>query len=240
MPRFFSNVILNDVIEIVGNDAKHISKVLRMNIGEHLTVCDLKGYDYECKIKAIDAAKVTLKIEKKRKSVTEPSVKISLYQGVPKGDKFDFIVQKAVELGVSEIIPVCMERCIVRIEEKNINKKIERYNRIALEAAKQSNRSQLPVVKPFVSYIEALNKMQQSDFSILFYEKSNLSLKSVIPDIKPKRISIIVGPEGGFSNSEIQIAQSLKVAIASMGKRILRCETAPMYALSVLMFLFEN
>lgn len=239
MPRFFSDVILNDVIEIVGNDAKHISKVLRMAIGEPLVVCDLKGYDYECKIKAIEPAKVTLKIEKKIKSTTEPNIKVSLYQGLPKGDKFDFIVQKAVELGVSEIIPVFMERCVVHIEEKNRQKKIERYNRIALEASKQSNRSQLPIVKPFVSYIEALNKMQHSNLSILFYEKSNLSLKPIIQGVKPKNISIMVGPEGGFSDSEIEVARSLKVTMASMGKRILRCETAPIYALSVLMYLFE-
>lgn len=240
MPRFFSDIIYNDIIDITGSDAKHIYKVLRMSIGDSLVVCDLKGYDYECKIKSISADKVRLKVEKKKESETEPKIKINLYQGFPKSDKFDFITQKAVELGVSEIFPVMMNRCIPVLERKNTQKKIERYNRIALEAAKQSNRARLPVVNDFISYVEAIDQMKQADLSLLFYESSDVSLKNVLPNIKPKTVNIMIGPEGGFEDSEIEIARLAGLNIVSMGKRILRCETAPIYALSALMFEFEN
>lgn len=239
MPRFFSDLIFNDIIEITGSDARHIYKVLRMSIGESLVVCDLKGYDYYCKIKSIRNDKVILKIEKKLLSKTEPNVKIHLFQGVPKSDKFEFITQKAVEIGVDKITPVIMNRCVSIIDEKNKKKKLERYNRIAFEAAKQSNRSKLPIVNNFVSYGEAINQMKAADLSLLFYEKSDLSLSSVLPDIKPKNINIMIGPEGGFENFEIEIAKLAGLNIVSMGNRILRCETAPIYALSVLMFKFD-
>ncbi|MBP0979743.1 MAG: 16S rRNA (uracil(1498)-N(3))-methyltransferase [Oscillospiraceae bacterium] len=242
MPRFFSDLIFNDIIEITGNDARHIYKVLRMSVGESLVVCDLKNYDYDCEIKSISSDKVILKIKKKFLSTTEPKIKINLFQGVPKSDKFEFITQKAVELGVSQITPVIMNRCISVIDEKNKKKKLERYNRIAFEAAKQSNRSKLPVVNNFVSFVEAINKIKnsESDLNLLFYEKSDIKLEPVISNIKPKTINIMIGPEGGFEDFEIEIAKLAKINIVSMGKRILRCETAPIFALSVLMFKFDD
>lgn len=240
MSRFFSDKIFNDVIEITGDDAKHISKVLRMSIGQSLTVCDLKGNDYDCKIKSIEINKIVLKIERKFKSNTESDIRVNLYQGFPKGNKFDFIVKKSVELGVNEITPVIMSRCIPQLEDNNKCRKIDRYNKIAFEAAKQSNRSKLPVVNNFLSYIDTINKVKQDGLTLLFYENSELLLKPVLSNVKSKYINIIIGPEGGFEKSEIEIAKSEGLNIVSMGKRILRCETAPIYALSAIMFALES
>ena len=241
MPRFFSDQIFNDIITITGNDAKHIYKVLRMNIGDVLTVCDLHGYDYKCVIKDMNVDKITLKIKQKIISCTDPSIKINLFQGFPKSDKFDFITQKSVEIGVSEIYPVMMKRCVPVIDEKNKNKKIERFNRIAFEAAKQSNRSKLPVVNNFVSYVEAINLLSKSDLALLFYENSNASLKEVLNSlkVKPATIGVMIGPEGGFSEDEIEVAKLAGINIASLGSRILRCESAPIFALSSLIFNFD-
>ena len=265
MARFFSRHILNDIIEITGSDAKHICKVLRMSVGESLVVCDLAGYDYDCKIKSVSVDKVVLKIEKKRMSDTEPKIKLRLFQGFPKGDKFDFIVQKSVELGASEIVPVMMNRCVPVLDEKNKKKKQERYNKIAFEAAKQCNRSKLPVVGNFISFVEAINQMKnmQSNnniVSLLFYEKSENFLKNTLKNIfennfkndwktgsksfsepeEEKTINLMIGPEGGFDESEIEIAKLSKIHVVSMGKRILRCETAPIFALSSLIYEFEQ
>ncbi len=240
MTKFFSNKILNDIIEITGNDAKHIFKVLRMSIGDHLVVCDLAGYDYDCKIKAVNIDKVVLKIEKKRVSDTELDVKIKLFQGIPKGDKFDLIIQKCVELGISEITPVAMNRCVPVVDEKNKKKKLERYNKIAFEAAKQCNRSKLPVVNNFISFVEAINETKKADLPLLFFEKSECFFKKILQSTTPKTISIMIGPEGGFEDSEIEIAKSSNINIVSMGKRILRCETAPIFALSSIVYEFHQ
>lgn len=236
MARFFSNVIYNDIIEITGNDAKHIYKVLRMHVGDRLIVCDLSGNDYDCKIKSITIDKVRLKIEKKFKSKTEPYIDINLFQGMPKGDKFEFIIQKSVELGISQITPVIMNRSIPILDDKNKKKKLIRYNRIALEAAKQSNRGKLSIVNDFIFYDQAINLMKKADLSLLFYENSDKAFKPLLKNISPKVVNIMIGPEGGFEPYEIEIAKLANINVVSMGNRILRCETAPIFVLSALMF----
>ena len=241
MSRFFSDNIVDNIIEISEQDSKHISKVLRMSIGDKITVCDLKGNDYLCTIKSINPSKVIVEVNEKRLSATEPNVDITLYQSLPKGDKFDLIIQKSVEIGVNKIVPIITNRCIPKLDKRTQDKKILRYQKVSLEASKQSNRAKIPIISPFVSYNEALNEMKNKDVAILFYEKENTTLNKILSNIHnaPKNISIMIGPEGGFDEFEIKIARSLCISIASMGKRILRCETASIYSLSVLIFKFD-
>ena len=193
MPRFFSENIIDGKILISGNDARHIGRVLRMKVGELLTVSDMQGNDYECKIAAISGDGVSLDILEKFRNQTESDVKITLYQAFPKGDKFDFIVQKAVEMGVAEIIPVLSARCVARPTEKDFQKKRERYQRIALEAAKQCGRGIIPKVTNIISLDKAIGQ-EFSGQGLVFYEGGGQYVKDLLPD-KPSEISVFVGSE---------------------------------------------
>ena len=235
MPRFFSQMVEGDRVFIQGEDARHIAKVLRMQPGEALTVCDLQGSDLACTIEEVSPSQVVLSVQERRPSETEPTVRVRLYQAMPKGDKLDLIVQKGVELGVSEIIPVMTSRCVSRPDEKSMEKKVQRLSRIALEAAKQSGRGRIPVVRELLSYREALQEMEKDSLAILFYEQATQPLREILQRAGGE-VSILVGAEGGFSPEEVQEAQNHGLAVASLGKRILRCETAPLAALSVLMY----
>ena len=238
MPRFFCIDKVNDTFYLDKEDSKHIKKSLRMMEGDSITICDKNGYDYEC-ILNYDGENVTAKIISKKENDTEPNVKITLYQAMPKSDKFEMIVQKAVELGVSEIVPVMTNRCISRPDKKSIKKKIERYNKISLSASKQSGRGRVPLVKEMVSFKEAVEQMKKSDMAIMFYENGGKNLKSFNYE-KIKSISFIVGSEGGFDASEADYASKNNIILMGLGKRILRCETAPIAALSALMLLTDN
>ena len=168
MPRFFTENIDQNSGSITGEDAKHIARVLRMKNGQPLTVCDTKGYDYACIIEGITEEQIDLKVLSRSPSVTEPNVSVHLYQAMPKADKLELIIQKAVELGVNSITPVMTRRCVSRPDAKSMKKKLERYNRIALEAAKQSGRGIIPQVNPLLELDQALGQMQQSGCPILF------------------------------------------------------------------------
>lgn len=235
MPRFFTQTISREGGSITGDDAKHIAKVLRMKIGEELTVCDTKGYDYHCMIESLSDKEVTLKVLSAEKSQSEPSVKVHLYQAMPKGDKLELIIQKAVELGVDSITPVMTRRCVSKPDAKSMAKKLERYNRIALEAAKQSGRGKIPQVKPLLDLNEALDEMAETSCPILFYENATAPAKEVI-DQAGQEIAVLIGSEGGFDESEVVKAKEKGCQVLSLGKRILRCETAPLAALSIIMF----
>lgn len=239
MPRFFCDPITGNTTTISGEDARHIAKVLRMVPGEALTLCDMSGWDYECAITQVEPALVTLQVMEKHPSLTEPSLKVRLYQAVSKGDKFEFIVQKAVELGVDEIIPVMTHRCVSRPDERSMEKKLIRYQRVAQEAAKQSMRGKIPKVRPLITYPQALAEMAQDPLAILFYERSENPLTQLLTHC-PDRLSILVGAEGGFEEQEVQRAQAQGIAIATLGRRILRCETAPLAALSAAMYATGN
>lgn len=239
MPRFFCDQVEDTTAVIIGEDARHISKVLRMKTGDALTVCDAKGTDYDCLIESFSGEEVFLSVQSSHPSDTEPTVAVRLYQGIPKGDKMELIIQKAVELGVSEIIPVSTRYCVAKIDEKSMEKKITRFRRIAYEAAKQCGRGIIPTVHPVLSFGQAIAEMQESDLSILFYEHSTAPLKEVLS--RPaKTISIMIGSEGGFSPEEVEQALAQGCESLSLGKRILRCETAPLTALSVIMYQTEN
>ena len=238
MPRFFFINKENDKFYLDKEDSKHIIKSLRMKEGDNITICDKNGYDYECEL-IIDSENVQGKIISKKENDTEPNVKITLYQALPKSDKFETIVQKAVELGIYEIVPIMTNRCISRPDKKSMKKKIERYNKIAFEAAKQSGRGIIPRVREMIGFKEAVKEIKDYDMKILFYENGGESLK----DFKYENlndIAFIVGSEGGFDALEAGYAKENDITLMGLGKRILRCETAPIAALSALMLLTDN
>lgn len=235
MPRFFTQTISAEGGIISGDDAKHISRVLRMKVGEALTACDTKGYDYDCLIESLSDREVSLRVLEVRPSQSEPDVRVILYQAMPKGDKLELIIQKAVELGVDSITPVMTRRCVSKPDSKSMAKKLERYNRIALEAAKQSSRGKVPQVCPMLDLPQALDEMAQTSCPILFYENATAPAKQVI-DGAGKEIAVLIGSEGGFDESEVELAIQKGCQVLSLGKRILRCETAPLAALSIIMF----
>ena len=235
MPRFFTETINEIKGTISGDDAKHIAKVLRMHAGEKLVACDCQGFDYDCVIDSLTDKEVELSVERKYLSETEPSVRVTLYQAMPKSDKMELIIQKAVELGVSAIVPVQTKRCVSRPDAKSMAKKLERYNRIALEAAKQCGRGRIPQVLPMLDFAEAIKAMKEDQRAFLFYENSTSSFRKELEQ-GVSSVSIMVGAEGGFEEEEVQKALDLDIASLSLGKRILRCETAPLAALSIIMY----
>lgn len=237
MPRFFMEPPIHDPVVITGEDARHISLSLRMKVGEALTICDGEGYDYDCEIEEIDPTQVIARIKEKVTSRSEPSVFVTLYQGVPKSDKFETVVQKAVELGVGAIVPVMMSRCVSRPDAKSMEKKIQRWQKIAESAAKQSGRGIVPQVLPCISYEKALKEAKGS--KILFYECGGKPLTETVSPAD-REISIFIGPEGGISGQEYELAVAVGAKVSTLGPRILRTETAPLAALTAMMLLTGN
>ena len=248
MPRFFirQNQIEDNKIHILGDDAHHISYSLRMAVGESVTVCDMQGIEYDCKIEAFSDTEVLLAIEDSRVSENEPKIKIKLFQALPKGDKLDSVIQKSVECGVCEIIPFESERCIVKIKGDAEDKKTARRQRIAEEAAKQSGRSVIPTVSKTVSFSEMLKKAAACDACLFCYEgDGTVPLGRIVGDLaldKKERnfeVAIVIGSEGGFSLAEVERARESGFLLTGLGKRILRTETAPIFVLSALVCFTE-
>ena len=238
MPRFFVDDISEKYAQITGEDARHISRSLRMKVEDTLIV-SCKGIDYSCVIKSITDDLVELEILFYNKCKSEPSIDLTLYQAVPKLDKLEMIIQKSVELGVNRIVPVMTKRCISRPSEKDFAKKLQRYNKIALEAAKQSGRGIIPDVLPIINYTAALNKMVCSDCSLMLYEQGGVRF-SEVNFSSVKSVSLLIGSEGGFDEAEVLQADNAGVKRIWLGDRILRCETAPLAAVSITMFLTHN
>jgi len=234
--RFFAEDIVEDRAVVYGEDARHIVKSLRMNCGEKLTLCDMKGFDYRCEIEKAEISAVRVRILEKTASLGEPYCRIRLYQALPKAGKLDLIVQKATELGACEIVPIVTDRCIVRPSFGSTEKKESRLQKIAYEAAKQSQRGRIPQILPMQPFDKALEGMKEADIGILLYEEADRPLKEVLGQASPKTISLMVGSEGGFSGREISLARELGINITSLGHRILRCETAPLCALAAIMY----
>lgn len=239
MPRFFTNTIDENNITLTGDDAHHIGHSLRMKAGEPVTVCCC-GTDYNCTISRITADTVYLSLESKVRCAAEPNIEVTLFQAVPKQDKLEYIIQKSVELGVSRIVPVLTRRCISRPDERDFAKKLPRLNKIAAEAAKQSGRGMIPEVMPVVSWEKAVGMMKQLDITAFLYEEKGGCSFSDIDFSKAGTVGLVVGSEGGFDSSEVGQADSDNVRRVWLGNRILRCETAPITALSILMFLTNN
>lgn len=239
MSKFFvkPSQINGNRILIEGNDAKHIGAVLRMKKNEKLIVCNGQNIDYNCIIKDVTNQTVELEIMERERNSLEPHVKVKLYQSLPKLDKMDLIVQKCVELGVDEIIPIITERTIIKIEDTKVKKKVERWNKVSESAAKQCMRGKIPNIANPISYIEALKQSKNLDKSIIPYEKEHTkNLRSCIKDFKGDTIGIFIGPEGGFSQTEIQEAVNYGLEAVTLGNRILRTETAGFVVLANIMY----
>ncbi|MCM1132027.1 MAG: 16S rRNA (uracil(1498)-N(3))-methyltransferase [Ruminococcus flavefaciens] len=239
MPRFFVNEINEDNIVLTGENARHIGRSLRMRTGEEVTVC-CNGNDYNCVISGFTEDSVFLELTEKIRCESEPSIEVTLFQAVPKLDKLEYIIQKSVELGVSHIVPVLTRRCISRPDGKDFAKKLPRLNKIAEEASKQSGRGIIPDVSEIISYKTALDKIKNIDRTVILYEAEG---GKRFGDVSLSGISsagLIIGSEGGFDKAEVQDAVSAGAEQVWLGKRILRCETAPISALSILMFLTNN
>ena len=251
MHRFYVENLseLNKSVIISGEDVNHIKNVLRLGIGDSITVSDGSSRDYECVISEIDDD-VVADIVDIHDCNAELPVKIRLFQGMPKADKLEFVIQKAVELGAAEIIPVMMERTVVKIEEKKKDKKIERYRKIAEAAAKQSRRGVIPEIGDFISYKNAFESLYSdvADSAIkrmvlVPYENAegmDYTRKLLNTASEYDEIDIFIGPEGGFSDKEIELARDKGAFIISLGNRILRTETAGMTILSILGFMLDK
>lgn len=243
MPRFFVDKenISEDKIIILGSDAHHIARSLRMAEGDEVTVCDGSGLEYSCTLSRIRDEACECQILDKTESEREPKIFTTLCMAYPKGDKLEVVIQKAVELGASRIIPFESSRCIKRPKAEKIDKQLQRLSKIAEEAAKQCGRAKIPEVTAPMSYDEMLAEAARSALTLFCYEDENkTSIKKALSGFEnPKSISVIVGSEGGFSPEEAEAAKSAGAEAVSLGKRILRCETAPSFALSAIAYELE-
>ena len=237
MPRFFIDYVPDDEAVLTGENARHAAKSLRMRPGEAITLCDCLGYDYLGEVTRMDEDAVHVKILEIRKSFAEPSVLVTLCQALPKSDKMDWIVQKAVELGVWRIQPVLTARCIARPDAKAAAKRVQRWQKIALEAAKQSGRGIIPEVTELCPFDCAVQAAQGR--RILFYEGGGKRVPELV-SAQDTALTLFIGPEGGFTPEEVALVQSLGGENATLGPRILRAETAPLAALTAVMVVTDN
>lgn len=230
-------------VTITGGDVNHIKNVLRMKVDEELLVSNGQDKDYYCKIEAISDDEIKALILDEEFEGTELPTELYLFQGLPKSDKMELIIQKAVELGVKEIIPVATKRCVVKLDNKKEASKLKRWQAISESAAKQSRRTIIPEVSPVMSFKEAINRAKEFELGIIPYEnfKDMKETREVLEKVqKGIKIGIFIGPEGGFEESEVQYAFENGIRPISLGKRILRTETAGLTILSVLMFQLED
>ncbi len=249
MPRFFvrKDRIFEDYISIIGDDAHHIARSLRMAVGENITICDMQGIEYDCEISSFkDDFEVIAKIKSQKASENEPKIFITLYQALPKGDKFDTIIQKAVECGVSKIVPFQSDRCIVKIKNEAETKKRDRRQKISAEAAKQCGRSVIPEICDPMSFDEMIEDMKSNDVVLFCYENEGTKpLGEILKELFaketqiPQSISIVIGSEGGFSIKEAERAKNSGAILTGLGKRILRTETASGFVLSCIVCFSE-
>ncbi len=228
MPRFFIDKPVDGFFRVTGVDARHIEKSLRMRPGEVLILCH-GGVDYICKIDNFEKDSVVVELVSSKKNTAEPNTSVTLLYSLPKGDKMDLVVQKAVEVGVCAILPVLTKRCVSRPDEKTLQKKVQRWQKIAQEAAQQSGRGAIPKVYEAMDFSQALNVGTQSEKAILFYEGGGKPLGQLLAK-KPESVSIFIGPEGGFDEDEVQLAKEKGLEVCSLGERILRTETAAIVA----------
>lgn len=230
-------------IFVEGSDVNHMRNVLRMRIGEKVTVSDGNNKQYLCEVERYEETEAVLHIIEEQQVDTELTSKIYLFQGLPKQDKMELIVQKAVELGVYEVIPVSTRRAVVKLDEKKAKKKVERWQQIAESAAKQAGRGYIPTVAAVQSFKEALETAKELDVVLIPYElaKGMQETKEIISKIQPgQSVGIFIGPEGGFEKEEVEASLEIGAKAITLGKRILRTETAGLTTLSVLMFHLED
>ena len=231
-----------DTIEIIGEDVNHIKNVLRMKNGEKFILCDGAGTDYLCELSGSRERNLIATVLEEKQSDTELAVRLVLFQGLPKKDKMELIIQKAVELGATEIVPVMTKRTIVKAEGGKEEKKLTRWQAIAESAAKQSGRGVIPTVAPIHTWKEALASMENLDYNVILYENAE-GMRPTAECLKVAgqkgSIGIFVGPEGGFTEEEVEQCKEHGAECLSLGKRILRTETAGLAMLSMLMLSIE-
>ena len=230
-------------IVIEGSDVNHIRNVLRMKIDERIRISNMSGKAYFCHITLITEDMVVAEIDSEDDNGTELGNRITLFQGLPKGDKMELIIQKAVELGVYKIVPVSMKNCVVKLDEKKAAKKVERWQAIAESASKQSKRTIIPLIDKPVSYKLALEKAGKLDVTLVPYENERgmAATRQIMGQIKKRQsIGIVIGPEGGFAPEEIKLADDNDMHRISLGRRILRTETAGLATLAMLVFNLDS
>lgn len=241
MYKFFveDNQIENNEIKIMNDDLKHISNVLRMRIGEEILITNKNTAEtYKCSIKEINKNEAVCTIIKKEENDTEPSVKVDIFQGIPKSDKMETIIQKSVELGVSKIFPVSMKNCVAKI--KDDIKKQERWQKISEAAAKQSKRNIIPSIEKSVDIKYLCSKIDEYDLVLVAYENEDKkTIKDILKNNKVEKIAIVVGPEGGLTEKEVEELIKCGAKAVSLGKRILRTETAPIAMLSMIIYEYD-
>lgn len=238
MARFFvePEEMAGDYLSLTGENAQH-AKVLRLKSGEEVLVCDGQGYECVCAVEEVSQAAITLRVLERRNSVSEAGVRVSVYMAFPKADKLEHVIQKATELGAYEIVAFPSARCITKLDSKSLAKKLERWQKIAASAAEQSGRGRIPQVVALASYSEALNRAAQADKALMFYENEQATtLRMALETETYETVSLLTGPEGGLELSEVEKARAAGLQVCTLGKRILRCETAPLCALSAVMY----
>lgn len=238
MTRFFvePEELLENFLVLTGENAAH-AKVLRLKNGEEVLVCDGQGRECLCAVSDVSPGRISLVVRSRQESETEAGVRASVYMAFPKADKLEHVIQKATELGAYEIVAFPSARCISKPDEKSLAKKLERWQKIAASAAEQSGRGRIPKVIALGSYSEALKRAAQADTAILFYENEQATTLRMALDAKPfSTISLLTGPEGGLEAGEVEKAKEAGLQVCTLGKRILRCETAPLCALSAVMY----
>ena len=238
MTRFFitPEQMNGDFLVLTGENAAH-AKVLRLKAGEQVLICDGSGNECLCTVSDVSPNQVSLVVNNRQKSTAEPKVKASIYMAFSKGDKLEHVIQKATELGAYEIVAFPSSRCVSRPDEKSLAKKLERWQKIAASAAEQSGRGSIPEVLTLNSYKAALERAMEADKAILFYENERATtLKMTLEENTFASISLLTGPEGGLEPKEVEMAKDAGLHICTLGSRILRCETAPLCALSAVMY----
>jgi 16S rRNA (uracil1498-N3)-methyltransferase len=246
MHRFYvnPNQIINQEIRITGSDVNHIKNVLRMKQGEEIIICNRQGKDCYCIISRVSESEIIADIQSLKDTGTELKARITLFQGLPKQDKMELIIQKAVELGVYEIVPVMTKRTIVKLDDKKKEeKKLERWQAIAEGAAKQSGRGIIPIIKPVQTYAQAIGNASSMDLGLIPYEnaKGMQYTKEIMSSInKHNSIGVFIGPEGGFEESEIEFAITNGLHPITLGRRILRTETAGLAILSMMVLMLDE
>ena len=238
MTRFFvtPDEMVASQLVLTGENAAH-AKVLRLKAGEEVLVCDGQGKECLCAVSFLDNSRVELDVLERRESESEPAVKASIYMALPKADKLEHVIQKATELGAAEIVTFPTSRCVSRPDDKSLKKKLERWQKIAASAAEQSGRGRIPEIIVLPSYAAALARAAQAEKAIIFYENERATtLHQTLESSPYHSISLMSGPEGGLEETEIRQAQEAGLQVCTLGRRILRCETAPLCALSAVMY----
>ena len=238
MTRFFviPEEMQPDFLVLTGENARH-AKVLRLKNGEEVLVCDGQGNECICTVSDVSEGQISLVVQKRQSSETEAAVRVSIYMSFPKADKLEHVIQKATELGAYEIVAFPSARCVSRPDDKSLKKKLERWQKIAASAAEQSGRGLVPQVLVLPSYAQALERAAQADKAILFYENEDArTLRMSLDAGNWTTVSLLTGPEGGLEPSEVEKANDAGLEVCTLGKRILRCETAPLCALSAVMY----